>query len=137
MRNSTRTWSELYPDVQLVAEPRESEKSMKPVYSRQSRYIWKKHTSQALELLAEPQCVYYKFYPWGRIQKLGQARKRGVCERLQGNSGTYKEPQHDESKEQKQFLRLVGSGEDSVGPQGTERSEALGEDSGWVQETHA
>lgn len=65
-------------------------KSMKTVYTQQSRYSWKKHRSQALELLVEPQCMYYKFWPWGGIQKLGQARKREVCERLQGNSGTYK-----------------------------------------------
>ena len=45
---------------------------------------------------------------------MGQTRKRGVCERLQGNADTYKEPQYDEGKEQKLFLRLVGSGEDSA-----------------------
>lgn len=65
-------------------------------------------------MLAEPQFVYYKFCPWGGIQKLGQARKRGVCERLQGNASTYKEPQYDEGKEQKLFLRLVGNGKDSA-----------------------
>ena len=67
-------------------------------------------------MLAEPQGTYYKFCPWGGTEKLGQAGKSRVSERLQGNAGTYKEPQYDEGKKQKLVLRLVGSGEDGAAP---------------------
>lgn len=57
--------------------------------------------SRTLELLAEPQCIYCKFCMGGGIQQLGQARKKGGHETLQGDADTYKEPQCDRARSQK------------------------------------